>query len=119
MVKCFLDMIFSCKLGKTYACFLHVSALKWPGRENRGVVGGLPLYSNTSNRLCTRSILVACQFYLISPSSIFCSCKLGECRIILCEAGAKHRLQKLQLNFPRLFLKALITSSAAIFEANR
>ena len=30
------------------------------------------------------------------------SCKLGECRIILCEAGAKHRLQKLQLNFPRL-----------------
>ncbi|KAH7862007.1 hypothetical protein Vadar_033606 [Vaccinium darrowii] len=27
-------------------------------------------------------------------------CKLGECRIILCEAGARHRLQKLQLNFP-------------------
>ncbi|XP_047324617.1 origin of replication complex subunit 1B-like [Impatiens glandulifera] len=27
-------------------------------------------------------------------------CKLGECRIILCEAGVKHRLQKLQLNFP-------------------
>ncbi|KAK3004804.1 hypothetical protein RJ639_018430, partial [Escallonia herrerae] len=27
-------------------------------------------------------------------------CKLGECRIVLCEAGAKHRLQKLQLNFP-------------------
>ncbi|PIA58745.1 hypothetical protein AQUCO_00500589v1 [Aquilegia coerulea] len=27
-------------------------------------------------------------------------CKLGECRIIICEAGAKHRLQKLQLNFP-------------------
>ncbi|XP_042515574.1 origin of replication complex subunit 1A-like [Macadamia integrifolia] len=27
-------------------------------------------------------------------------CKLGECRVILCEAGAKHRLQKLQLNFP-------------------
>ncbi|KAI3891080.1 hypothetical protein MKW98_007385 [Papaver atlanticum] len=28
-------------------------------------------------------------------------CKLGECRIIICEAGARHRLQKLQLNFPR------------------
>lgn len=27
-------------------------------------------------------------------------CKLGECRIILCEEGSKHRLQKLQLNFP-------------------
>ncbi|XP_059665256.1 origin of replication complex subunit 1A-like [Cornus florida] len=27
-------------------------------------------------------------------------CKLGECRIILCESGARHRLQKLQLNFP-------------------
>ncbi|VVA32776.1 PREDICTED: origin [Prunus dulcis] len=27
-------------------------------------------------------------------------CKLGECRIVLCESGAKHRLQKLQLNFP-------------------
>ncbi|KAM1000479.1 hypothetical protein ACFX13_007238 [Malus domestica] len=27
-------------------------------------------------------------------------CELGECRIILCESGAKHRLQKLQLNFP-------------------
>ncbi|KAM7528936.1 hypothetical protein LguiB_032346 [Lonicera macranthoides] len=27
-------------------------------------------------------------------------CKLGECRIILCEAGVRHRLQKLQLNFP-------------------
>ncbi|XP_014496610.1 origin of replication complex subunit 1A [Vigna radiata var. radiata] len=27
-------------------------------------------------------------------------CKLGECRIILCEAGSKHKLQKLQLNFP-------------------
>ncbi|XP_019448316.1 PREDICTED: origin of replication complex subunit 1-like isoform X2 [Lupinus angustifolius] len=27
-------------------------------------------------------------------------CKLGECRVILCEPGAKHRLQKLQLNFP-------------------
>ncbi|XP_010247189.1 PREDICTED: origin of replication complex subunit 1A-like [Nelumbo nucifera] len=27
-------------------------------------------------------------------------CKLGECRVILCEAGARHRLQKLQLNFP-------------------
>ncbi|KAH7560573.1 hypothetical protein JRO89_XS10G0046500 [Xanthoceras sorbifolium] len=27
-------------------------------------------------------------------------CKLGECRIILCEPGSKHRLQKLQLNFP-------------------
>ncbi|RZC53763.1 hypothetical protein C5167_012617 [Papaver somniferum] len=26
-------------------------------------------------------------------------CKLGECRIIICEAGARHRLQKLQLNF--------------------
>lgn len=28
------------------------------------------------------------------------SCKLGECRIVMCEAGAKHKLQKLQLNFP-------------------
>ncbi|TMW93351.1 hypothetical protein EJD97_011839 [Solanum chilense] len=27
-------------------------------------------------------------------------CKLGECRIILCEPGVKHKLQKLQLNFP-------------------
>lgn len=27
-------------------------------------------------------------------------CKLGESRIIICEAGARHRLQKLQLNFP-------------------
>lgn len=27
-------------------------------------------------------------------------CRLGECRIILCESGSKHRLQKLQLNFP-------------------
>lgn len=34
----------------------------------------------------------------------------------MCEAGAKHRLQKLQLNFPRLFLKALLTSLAACDE---
>ncbi|PKI42515.1 hypothetical protein CRG98_037104 [Punica granatum] len=27
-------------------------------------------------------------------------CMLGECRIILCEPGSRHRLQKLQLNFP-------------------
>ncbi|XP_020103814.1 origin of replication complex subunit 1-like isoform X1 [Ananas comosus] len=27
-------------------------------------------------------------------------CKLGESRVILCEEGTKHRLQKLQLNFP-------------------
>ncbi|GMI74253.1 UNFERTILIZED EMBRYO SAC 13, origin of replication complex 1B [Hibiscus trionum] len=27
-------------------------------------------------------------------------CQLGECRIILCEPGDRHRLQKLQLNFP-------------------
>ncbi|KAL2540899.1 Origin of replication complex subunit 1A [Abeliophyllum distichum] len=27
-------------------------------------------------------------------------CKLGECRILLCEQAAKHKLQKLQLNFP-------------------
>ncbi|KAJ9139686.1 hypothetical protein P3X46_030395 [Hevea brasiliensis] len=27
-------------------------------------------------------------------------CMLGESRIILCEPGARHRLQKLQLNFP-------------------
>ncbi|KAL2940943.1 Origin of replication complex subunit 1A [Bienertia sinuspersici] len=27
-------------------------------------------------------------------------CKLGECRIIICEPGSRHRLQKLQLNFP-------------------
>ncbi|CAM8974039.1 unnamed protein product [Rhodiola kirilowii] len=27
-------------------------------------------------------------------------CKLGECRVIICEEGARHRLQKLQLNFP-------------------
>ncbi|KAG7542915.1 Zinc finger PHD-type [Arabidopsis thaliana x Arabidopsis arenosa] len=27
-------------------------------------------------------------------------CDLGECRIVLCEPGEKHRLQKLQLNFP-------------------
>ncbi|BFG29931.1 hypothetical protein CerSpe_162050 [Prunus speciosa] len=27
-------------------------------------------------------------------------CKLGECRVVLCESGAKHRLQNLQLNFP-------------------
>lgn len=40
--------------------------------------------------------------YLISELYIFGSCKLGECRIVLCESGAKHRLQKLQLNFPRL-----------------
>ncbi|KAK4780084.1 hypothetical protein SAY87_016190 [Trapa incisa] len=26
-------------------------------------------------------------------------CMLGECRIILCEPGSRHRLQKLQLNF--------------------
>jgi origin recognition complex subunit 1 len=26
--------------------------------------------------------------------------RLGACRILLCEAGARHRLQKLQLNFP-------------------
>lgn len=34
----------------------------------------------------------------------FGSCKLGECRILVCEPGSKHRLQKLQLNFPRLVL---------------
>ncbi|KAL3818134.1 hypothetical protein ACJIZ3_004039 [Penstemon smallii] len=28
-------------------------------------------------------------------------CKLGECRILLCEDGSKHRLQKLQLNYSR------------------
>ncbi|KAL2557223.1 Origin of replication complex subunit 1A [Forsythia ovata] len=28
-------------------------------------------------------------------------CKLGECRVLLCEQAAKHKLQKLQLNFPR------------------
>ncbi|GFP87011.1 origin of replication complex subunit 1b [Phtheirospermum japonicum] len=27
-------------------------------------------------------------------------CKLGECRVLLCEAGARHKLQKLQLNYP-------------------
>ncbi|XP_074292511.1 origin of replication complex subunit 1B-like [Silene latifolia] len=27
-------------------------------------------------------------------------CKLGESRIVLCESGSRHRLQKLQLNFP-------------------
>ncbi|XP_078442555.1 origin of replication complex subunit 1B-like [Wolffia australiana] len=27
-------------------------------------------------------------------------CKLGECKIILCEEEGKHRLQKMQLNFP-------------------
>lgn len=27
-------------------------------------------------------------------------CDLGECRIVFCEPGEKHRLQKLQLNFP-------------------
>ncbi|KAL6564726.1 Origin recognition complex, subunit 1 [Orobanche minor] len=27
-------------------------------------------------------------------------CKLGECRILLCEAGSRHKLQKLQLNYP-------------------
>ncbi|KAF4346337.1 hypothetical protein G4B88_013068 [Cannabis sativa] len=27
-------------------------------------------------------------------------CKLGEWRIVLCESGTKHKLQKLQLNFP-------------------
>lgn len=39
--------------------------------------------------------------YLNTPNYICGRCKLGECRIILCESGAKHRLQKLQLNFPR------------------
>ncbi|KAG6511376.1 hypothetical protein ZIOFF_029444 [Zingiber officinale] len=37
-------------------------------------------------------------------------CKLGESRIILCEEGTKHRLQKLQLNFPRLTFVARKTS---------
>lgn len=27
-------------------------------------------------------------------------CKLGESRILLCEAGSRHKLQKLQLNYP-------------------
>ncbi|MCO5555383.1 hypothetical protein L7F22_008929 [Adiantum nelumboides] len=27
-------------------------------------------------------------------------CSLGACRLILCEAGCRHRIQKLQLNFP-------------------
>ncbi|XP_051118440.1 origin of replication complex subunit 1-like [Andrographis paniculata] len=27
-------------------------------------------------------------------------CKLGECRILLCEDGSRHKLQKLQLNYP-------------------
>ncbi|KAL6327362.1 hypothetical protein AAG906_018964 [Vitis piasezkii] len=41
------------------------------------------------------------QIRIISSNNIvIICCKLGECRIILCEAGAKHRLQKLQLNFP-------------------
>ncbi|KAL1547672.1 Origin recognition complex, subunit 1 [Salvia divinorum] len=27
-------------------------------------------------------------------------CKLGECRLLLCEPGSRHKLQKLQLNYP-------------------
>ncbi|EPS68518.1 hypothetical protein M569_06243, partial [Genlisea aurea] len=27
-------------------------------------------------------------------------CKLGECRIVVAESGARHKLQKLQLNYP-------------------
>ncbi|KAL3838204.1 hypothetical protein ACJIZ3_022795 [Penstemon smallii] len=27
-------------------------------------------------------------------------CKLGECRVLLCEAASRHKLQKLQLNYP-------------------
>ncbi|KAK4368373.1 hypothetical protein RND71_012165 [Anisodus tanguticus] len=39
-------------------------------------------------------------------------CKLGECRILLCEPGVKHKLQKLQLNFPRQQGIAMLTSSS-------
>ncbi|KAL6228300.1 hypothetical protein ACLB2K_002251 [Fragaria x ananassa] len=44
-------------------------------------------------------------------------CKLGECRFILCESGVKHRLQKLQLNFPRFVLIRLVTAGHPYFSS--
>jgi len=64
--------------------------------------------------LCTDvpSLLISSNFYLLSLDLVQCSisnfcicsirsCKLGESKIILCDEGSKHKLQKLQLNYPR------------------
>ncbi|XP_056692057.1 uncharacterized protein [Spinacia oleracea] len=54
-----------------------------------------PSYSTLS------SLYPSIPHFAIEESAIRPRCKLGECRILLCEPGSKHRLQKLQLNFPR------------------
>lgn len=44
----------------------------------------------------------------------YCSCKLSESKIILCEEGTKHKLQKLQLNYPRLACKIVFAIEIGI-----
>ncbi|KAL5052825.1 hypothetical protein RYX36_033507, partial [Vicia faba] len=52
--------------------------------------------ANTVSCLCTSNGEVFPGYDIL----LQVGCKLGECRVVLCEAGARHRLQKLQLNFP-------------------
>ncbi|KAG8054395.1 hypothetical protein GUJ93_ZPchr0001g32769 [Zizania palustris] len=46
-------------------------------------------------------------------------CKLGESKIILCEEGTKHKLQKLQLNYPRLNIGYIFPHKLVDFYSNR
>lgn len=103
-------MILSCKLGKTSFDFFLLEIALLISEDNIELQAGQVYVIHANNALLNRTC-----FYSFFFS---CSCRLGECRIILCEAGAKHRWQKLQLNFPRLVLKAPIISSADPTETN-
>nr|XP_043634441.1 origin of replication complex subunit 1A-like [Erigeron canadensis] len=52
--------------------------------------------AQTVSRLCTSNGITFPGW----DTLLRIGCKLGESRIVLCESGASHRLQKLQLNFP-------------------
>ncbi|KAI3891173.1 hypothetical protein MKW98_007478 [Papaver atlanticum] len=70
-------------------CFVEVNGLKLASPENIYRV----IYEKLSGHRLAANVFSLC-------GSNKEECKLGECRIIICEAGARHRLQKLLLNFP-------------------
>lgn len=104
-------MILSCKLGKTSFDFFLLEIALLISEDNIELCRPSVYAIHANNVLLNLTCFYSFCFF-------FCSCRLGECRIILCEAGAKHRWQKLQLNFPRLVLKTPIIFSADPTETN-
>lgn len=79
--------------------YVHSSACFWQPLCFIFDLGDFHHFNRWGN--CAKCRLGGIQFdSILTAVHCLSRCKLGASRLLLCEPGAQHRLQKLQLNFP-------------------